>query len=212
MDARAAISGWCLQQQYFDFIEPTVAIALTTQNEQRLQRKDDVRHAQVMRAEKKAAEPFKDAPISLMDPPLWIFKSAAADARDRELTVDYGDVYADAPVELELVEAPVKWSDQAVDDLLVAYLEYNLKLLNGRGNAVEKQSILNWVYEPDVLWLETVQRGCKTFQIPIKAEMLPFSYAMCCKAALYHKDHLRDALSVTLKKMGLGSFIPEQYQ
>lgn len=92
------------------------------------------------------------------------------------------DLYEDSfeAVDLAQVEESrdaIQWSTDDVAKLHSHLLEQSLRALAGRGNAIQKQEILDWIFEPD--FVGTTTRNGR--EIPVYTNQIPWSFAFCCR-------------------------------
>lgn len=90
-------------------------------------------------------------------------------------------------------------SDNAIRLLHEAVLNYSLQLLNSKGNAKEKQEVLNWIWSEDVYAFRTKKFGRKTVTVPIRRDQMPFTFQTCCRLSGCCYDELREGLAWTLR-------------
>lgn len=85
-------------------------------------------------------------------------------------------------------EAVEPWTNDGIARLMGVLLEESLAALAARGNAKQKQEILDWVFEADCFQRLPGQWRARF------TNTVPFSFAFCCKLAGMDPDVIRDFL------------------
>lgn len=99
----------------------------------------------------------------------------------------------------EEMSAVKSWSDEAIVDLHHGLLTYSLGLLQSRGNAAEKRSILEWIWANDVhSFVPKTVQGIQRL-VPVRADQLPFTFQTCCRLNGYHYEDVRDGLKWAMR-------------
>lgn len=79
------------------------------------------------------------------------------------------------------------------------YIERNMEMLASVGNAQEKASVLEWMFEPDVELKQPQSLQDYRQPIAIHKDRVPFSFQWCCKVVGFDPDRFRDALLDTIR-------------
>lgn len=79
------------------------------------------------------------------------------------------------------------------------YIERNMEMLASVGNAQEKASVLEWMFEPDVELRQPSSLQDYRRPIAIYKDRVPFSFQWCCKVVGFDPDRFRDALLDTIR-------------
>lgn len=82
----------------------------------------------------------------------------------------------------------LNWTNDGIARLMGVLLEESLSALAARGNAKQKEEILDWVFEADYFQKLPGQWRARF------TNTVPFSFAFCCKLAGMDPDVIRDFL------------------
>lgn len=89
----------------------------------------------------------------------------------------------------EAEEQP-NWTNDEIIRLHGWLIEESLKALAARGNALQKEEILQWLFEPDI-FADREETGGKV----ILSSEIPWSFAFCCRLSGYDPDTIRDGVT-----------------
>ncbi len=98
----------------------------------------------------------------------------------------------------------VPWNESELVFLHTDLFYSSLDALRGltNENVGEKQEILDWIFEPDV-----VVKKVDGLKILVYALDIPFSFARCCKMLGYQPDRIRSGLEERVKALHI-QFVP----
>jgi hypothetical protein len=102
-----------------------------------------------------------------------------------------------------------QWSDQAVEQLHEAVLQYSLRALQARGNGAEKREILEWIFAPQPMVAVLRDEFGNHTEALLPQSVTPFSFEQCCRICGYSPERLQDGLMPVLQEMGLGNVFNE---
>ena len=143
--------------------------------------------------------------LELLEAPL--FATADGEVLDKDPLVaadadPYLDVDSNTAEELKQKAIDVEWMADRADQFLEWLLQRNLRFLTTRGNAVEKKSVIEWIFAPEidgtVIDYRSNGRGTGR-ELPLVTANLPFSFEWICRAIELDCDHLRHGLIKALK-------------
>jgi len=103
----------------------------------------------------------------------------------------------------------IAWSDEAIEQLHEAVLHYSLKLLQSRGNGVEKKEVLRWIFAPDLKVALLQDEHGQPVEVLLPQFATPFSFEQCCRICGYRSEKLQDELIPILNELGLGKILKE---
>lgn len=131
---------------------------------------------------------------------------------DPELS-DLGDPYVEQTCEEPTVSCDAdekfEWNSAAIEQLHEAVVMYSLRLLKAKGNAKEKREVISWIFDPPAMALSMrLDDGRKVWRV-FKPSEAPFSFDVCCRAAGYNPERLREGLVPVLKSLGLDILFKE---
>lgn len=91
----------------------------------------------------------------------------------------------------EAVEDLPFWTNDEIIRMHGVLIEESLKALAARGNAQQKEEILQWLFEPDI-FADRHETGGKV----ILSREIPWTFAFCCRLSGYDPDTIRDGVSL----------------
>lgn len=106
-------------------------------------------------------------------------------------------------------EVATTWSDDAIATLHEELVIYSLRLLNARGNAKEKKSILEWIFNPQRMAVARDVEGLGPRWEIINASAVPFGFDLCCRLSGYDPERIREGLVPILKQTELDELFNE---
>lgn len=158
-----------------------------------------------LRKRRRTDEPPPQISIEILDAPLIATSAPVECAVDPLLGVDR-DAAADLDTEAgEASEAEQLQKNDDVNymaDRSLQFIEWflmrNLEFLAARGNPVQKKSVIEWIFAPDVDGTVWDFRNGRGKEVPVIQHRIPFTFQWVCRALGLSADDFREQLTLIL--------------